>query len=150
MDKQIGERTHKFRLDDAEFLNEDMSPDNLILKRSIEGFIEKLDVVSQAILKVMKQNKQIVPRLNKLEESQSNYLSLLDFRQEMQVATQQMQSEISDSLNQYHSKLDSVDADLQKYKLDSETHIKNFTSEVLWRIRDAEELLKQRVSETRV
>jgi len=46
VDKQIGERTHKFRLDDAEFLNEDMSPDNLILKRSIEGFIEKLDVVS--------------------------------------------------------------------------------------------------------
>ena len=43
-----------------------------------------------------------------------------------------------------------MDADLQKYKLASESHLKNFTSEVLWRIRDAEELLKQRVSETRV
>ena len=61
-----------------------------------------------------------------------------------------MQSEIKESLGQNTSKLNCVDADLQKYKLASETHLKNFTSEVLWRIRDAEELLKQRVSETRV
>lgn len=45
--KEIGEKTHKFKLDDAQFLNEnDKNPDSLTLKHSIEGFIDKLDLIS--------------------------------------------------------------------------------------------------------
>ena len=41
-------------------------------------------------------------------------------------------------------------SDLADHKIVSEQRFKNFSSEVLWRVKDAEELLKSRLSETRV
>jgi hypothetical protein len=43
-----------------------------------------------------------------------------------------------------------LENNLQNQKNETENLVKNITSEVLWRIRDAEELIKSRVSETRV
>ena len=44
--KEIGEKAHKFKLDDSEFLKGDYAPDLLVLKKSVEGFIDKLDIIS--------------------------------------------------------------------------------------------------------
>jgi len=41
----------------------------LILKHSVEGFIDKLDITSQAIIKLKKNQTQILPRLVKIEDS---------------------------------------------------------------------------------
>lgn len=45
--KEVGEKSHKFKLDDTQFLNDDTtSPDGQSLKLSVEGFIDKLDIIS--------------------------------------------------------------------------------------------------------
>lgn len=50
--KEVGEKSHKYKLDDPSFINEEtLSPDGQALKHSVEGFIDKLDVISQAIIR---------------------------------------------------------------------------------------------------
>jgi hypothetical protein len=82
--KEVGEKSHKFKLDEAAFLSEDTScPDGIVLKHSVEQFIDKLDIVSQAILRNNKFKNSILPRVVKLEDTQKEFLSLFQFREEM-------------------------------------------------------------------
>lgn len=53
--KDVGEKTHRYKLDDAAFLEGDgQCAEAKAVKSSIEGFFEKLDIVSGAILKLKK------------------------------------------------------------------------------------------------
>ena len=50
--KEIGEKSHKFKLDDPQFLTDDMStPDGQILKKAVEGFIDKLEIISNSLIR---------------------------------------------------------------------------------------------------
>lgn len=50
--KEVGDKTHKYKLDDPNFINEEtQSPEGQVLKHSVEGFIDKLDIISQAIIR---------------------------------------------------------------------------------------------------
>jgi hypothetical protein len=84
--KEIGEKTHKFKLDDPQFLTDDMTtPDGQILKTSVENFIDKLDIISNSLIRTNKFKTMILPRVVKLEDSQKDFLSLLGFREQMDI-----------------------------------------------------------------
>lgn len=84
--KEIGEKTHKFKLDDPQFLTDDMTtPDGQILKTAVENFIDKLDIISNSLIRSNKFKTMILPRVVKLEDSQKDFLSLLGFREQMDI-----------------------------------------------------------------
>ena len=50
--KEVGNREHRFKLDDSLFMSEIYdSVDGRALKLSVEGFIDKLEIASAAIIK---------------------------------------------------------------------------------------------------
>ena len=56
--KEVGEKPHRFKLDDQEFLKENNGPvDEVFLKQSVEKFIEKLDIVSSSLIKLESHRK---------------------------------------------------------------------------------------------
>lgn len=57
--KEVGEKPHKFKLDDKEFLKENSGPaDEVFLKQNVEKFIEKLDIVSASLIRLENHKKQ--------------------------------------------------------------------------------------------
>lgn len=149
--KEIGEKTHKFKLDDPQFLTDDMStPDGQILKTAVEGFIEKLEIISGALLRTNKFKSMILPRVTKLEDSQKDFLSLLGFREQMDVMNVKIQEGVDRQLEHFRLKQKELEEQQVQQNLTHETALKNLTTEVLWRIKDAEELIKSRVPEVKV
>jgi hypothetical protein len=61
------------------------TPDGQILKRSIEGFIDKLDIISSAMIRNNKFKHMVLPRVVRLEDNQKDFLSLLEFREQMDI-----------------------------------------------------------------
>lgn len=61
-----------------------------------------------------------------------------------------MADDFSKKLEEFKSQQTHIEQQIQQSKQDSEMKIKNIMSEVLWRVKDTEELLKSRVSEVRV
>jgi hypothetical protein len=45
------------------------TPDGQILKSAVEGFIDKLDIISAALIRQNKFKAMILPRITKLEDS---------------------------------------------------------------------------------
>ena len=53
--RDVGEKQHRYKLNDPAFLSAECEcPEGQHLKASVEGFIDKLDIVSQAIVKLKK------------------------------------------------------------------------------------------------
>ena len=51
--KEVGEKPHKFKLDDKEFLKENNGAvDEVFLKQNVEKFIDKLDIVSASLIRL--------------------------------------------------------------------------------------------------
>lgn len=91
----VGQKSHKFKLNDDQFINEDVdNPDSVALKRSVESFIDKLDLLSASVIRLNKFKAQVLPRVGKLEECSKDYLTLLDFREEMEVLSKRIHLEV--------------------------------------------------------
>jgi hypothetical protein len=75
---------------------------------------------------------------------------LLEFREYMDSTSAQLQSEIDKKLEDFKLKQNALEDEQQRQKCENKSAVKNLMSEVLWRIKDAEELIKSRVSEVRV
>lgn len=67
--KEVGEKQHRYKLDEQAFLEGDNNPEARIPKQAVEGFFDKLDIISQAIIKIKKNQAQMMPRLTKLEDA---------------------------------------------------------------------------------
>lgn len=81
--KEVGEKVTKYKLDDPNYLVEDfITPDRKSVKLSVDQFVEKLEIVSQAILKQKKAEKLLNNRVGKLEDSFKEFISLTQFRDE--------------------------------------------------------------------
>lgn len=61
-----------------------------------------------------------------------------------------MKKSIKQKLVDFENRQTALETNFGTLKTDSTTQIKNIQSEVLWRIKDAEELIKSRVSEQRL
>jgi hypothetical protein len=70
------------------------NPDSVALKRSVESFIDKLDLLSASVIRLNKFKAQVLPRVSKLEECSKDYLTLFDFREEMEVLSKRIHLEV--------------------------------------------------------
>lgn len=68
----------------------------------------------------------------------------------MDKTSSKLESDLSNKLEEFRLKQVELEDAMTEQKLVNEQAVKNLMSEVLWRIKDAEELIKSRVSEVRV
>ncbi len=80
--KEVGEKPHKFKLDDKEFLKENNgNADEIYLKQNVEKFLDKLDIVSASLIRLETHRKQQSAKLTLVEDKQKEFMSVLDCRE---------------------------------------------------------------------
>ena len=77
-------------------------------------------------------------------------MSVLEFREMFSQLDVSMKKSVKQKLVDFETRQTTIETSFNTLKSDSVTQIKNIQSEVLWRIKDAEELIKSRVSEQRL
>ena len=93
--KEVGEKAHKFQLGDKEYLKEEEgSADAVQLRKGVDKFIEKLDILSESVIKLNKFKKNTEARVTKMEEKQKDYLSVLECHEEMSQLEKQLTQNI--------------------------------------------------------
>jgi hypothetical protein len=80
------------------------TPDGQILKTAVEGFIDKLDIISAALIRQNKFKTMILPRVTKLEDSQKEFLSLLGFREQMNIFSAKIYQDVEQQLERFRQK----------------------------------------------
>ena len=82
--KEVGEKSSKFRLNDANFLKDECeNEDQLQLKRAVNQLVEKLDIISNAIIRNEKFKKQTTTKISVIEQKIQDFLTLPAFREQM-------------------------------------------------------------------
>lgn len=145
--KELGERSIKYKLDDTTFLAEETgSSESLFLKQAVDQFVDKLDIVSMAILKQEKAKKAIQSRVQRLEDCFKEFVSLTQFREEIIGFETRFQDRLTERLAEFEVKVAEQQLFVENAKLEFTTQVQNFQGECLWRIKDAEELIKTRIT----
>lgn len=68
LQRECGERSHAFRLDESNFLEENyQTDDSLILKKHAEKMIEKFEIIGLNLITLTKNKVEANDRLDKLE-----------------------------------------------------------------------------------
>ena len=142
----LGSRPHAFKLNDPGFFDEDFETEHgHLLKEGVEKVIEKLEILSSVTLKNHRYKTKCESRLKKLEEAE-----LLNLKKEQYAADiERTEARINQTVREHLSKFQEDQLNNQK-KLDQQImkfdkKINDYRSEVLWRIKDCEQLLKGRV-----
>jgi len=74
-------------------------------------------------------------------------MSVLESREMFTQLETQMTKRVKKEMTDFKKQQTALETNFVTLKADTTTQIKNIQSEVLWRIKDAEELIKSRVSE---
>ena len=145
--KALGERPHGFRLNDPGFFDEEFDTEHgQFLKQGVEKVIAKMEILSSVTLKNRRFKIKAEERLDKLEEAMLRLVTKEDYNHGLNKA----ESRISDYVREQMMKSQETLVE-QKNVLDEtinefDQKINDYRKQVLWRIKDAEELLKGRVS----
>lgn len=100
--KEVGNREHRFKLDDPRFLTEDFSNmDAQHLKFSVESFIDKLEIISQSCIRTAKKANLNSQRISKLEDATKDYFTLFSFRQMMNEYEAKFDERLEQRLNRF-------------------------------------------------
>ena len=101
--KEVGDKAHKFQLDDKEYLKEEEgTADAVQLRKGVDKFIEKLDILSESVIKLNKFKKSTEARVLKMEEKQKDYLSVLECHEEMSRLEDQLSQHIKQRLEEFN------------------------------------------------
>lgn len=125
--KEVGDKTHKYKLDDKEYLRDENSGSNdeAHLQKSVEKFIEKLDIVSSALIRHYHFKKQSGARLTIVEEKQKDYMSILECREEIHTLEKQLTNTINEKLVSFEICQKNLQSSFVTLRSDTENQIKN-------------------------
>ena len=145
--KTLGSRPHAFKLDDPSFFEQEFDTEyGQLLKSGVEKMIEKLEIMSSVCMKNKKFKNKATERLDKLESYYGTYVSkdLLAF--ELEKIEKRISGFITEQLQKQTDRIIKNEEQLNEATTKFDKQVNDYRSQVLWRIKDCEELLKNRVS----
>lgn len=145
--KTLGSRPHAFKLDDPSFFEQEFDTEHgQLLKSGVEKMIEKLEIMSSVCMKNKKFKNKATERLDKLESSYGTYVSkdLLAF--ELEKIEKRISGFITEQLQKQTERIIKNEDLLNEAMTKFDKQLNDYRSQVLWRIKDCEELLKNRVA----
>ena len=85
-------------------------------------------------------------RIQKLEDCFKEFVSLTQFREEMIGFEGRFKERLNEKLQEFESQIATQSGLVNKTKDDFQLMVQNIQSECLWRIKDAEELIRGRIT----
>ncbi|CAI2386626.1 unnamed protein product [Moneuplotes crassus] len=150
--KDCGERSYNLRLNDDLANKHHQTEESPNFKRAVDKLMGKMEVVSAHLLKTIKNQSKTDKRLTKIEKEivqiQSDHISKSDFDSEKRRMQSELFDYLNDNLDKFKNTLEDHAQDLENKKNQCDNAIKENETKTLWKIKDCEELLQKRVSET--
>ena len=147
----VGERPHSFKLDEPGFLQEEFdTEDGHLLKEGVEKLIEKMEIISAVCIKNRKFKTKAEERLEALEKAQLKNVQKDQYYRDLEQMEGRIVQHVRESLEKQNQKLEQHKKDLDTAKQDFEQKVHDYRGQVLWRIKDCEELLKERVTKQEI
>ena len=133
------------------FMEKDFpSDDAKVMKSGVEQLVEKMEILSKVCLSNKNFKPKAEERLKVLEDEQKQFVTKQEFFGEMESCEHRCMAVVRQTLALFQENLSKQEEKLNASIVGFEKKVNDHQSEVLWRIQDCEELLKNRVSEQRV
>ena len=149
--KKLGERPHAFKLDDPTFLQEDtLDAEGMILKDGVEKLVEKMEILSKHCINQKKFKLNAKSRIDSLEQQTHLMVPKDMFHSEMEKLEERMVQFIRDGTTKLSTDIRQLREDLNTTRGNFEKRVDDYKSQVLWRIVECEERIRERVARTEV
>lgn len=121
-----------------------------MLKEGVEKLIEKMEIISAVCIKNRKFKTKAEERLEALEKAQLKNVQKDQYYRDLEQMEARIVQHVRESLEKQNQKLEQHKKDLDTAKQDFEQKVHDYRGQVLWRIKDCEELLKERVTKQEI
>ena len=149
--KEVGTKETVYKLDDPEFMGPDFeSPDAQHLKTNVETFIDRMEVLVSTLVNNKKRAAQFHNRITKLEDNIKDCFTCFSFRENQNEFEKRMLAKIDERFLVHDKRVNSLQGEVSKYRKECDTNFHTLEKDILWRIKDAEEMIKLRASTDRV
>ena len=138
---------HQFRLKDPGFLDEQFdTEDGPLLKQGVEKVIEKMEILSSISMKNKKFKVKAEKDIDELQKSQVNFVQKENFFKELDTVEKRIMKYIRENLTKHMESYTDKTNDFESLIQALDKKIGDYRSQVLWRVKDCEELLRSRVA----
>jgi hypothetical protein len=149
--KDIGESKHSFKLNDTEFIEGNFKTEDAYkLKGGVESMVNKVEIVSRAIVNMRKFKTTTNEKLASMEEQVNQCVSKPSFADEMKQTELRIMNFLKEQTEMMQKQLVKHSQEVTDAKVQFGQKVDNFHSQVLWRIQHCEEMMKECCTEQRV
>ncbi|CAI2386723.1 unnamed protein product [Moneuplotes crassus] len=150
--KDCGERTFNIGINDELAKKHHQTEESPIFKRAVDKLMGKMEIISAHLLQTIKNQSKTDKRLENIEKDlakvQLDHISKSSFAEEKRKIQNDLFEYLDKNLDNFNHTLEDHAQELENKKNQFENFVKENEAKTLWKIKDCEELLQKRVSET--